>query len=179
MAVPGRVPTGAPAGLAEVEIFSVDAYVRDFDTTVQRVDRGVDDDPTGASRPVVPPVADLHEPQAVGPDRRRMRFDLGVQPGDADLEELVEVRRHDGDEAQPLEQRHRLVRRLREHAPVELEHLELAIQELCGRGDSAVHGREYFIGSYFAPGLQQNCNNRSWPGTKPSLPSIWDRTAFT
>jgi misacylated tRNA(Ala) deacylase len=39
MAVPGRVPTGAPAGLAEVELFSVDAYVRDFDTTVQRVDR--------------------------------------------------------------------------------------------------------------------------------------------
>ena len=33
MAVPGRVPTGAPAGLAEVELFSVDAYVRDFDTT--------------------------------------------------------------------------------------------------------------------------------------------------
>ncbi len=39
MAVPGRVPVGAPAGLAEVELFSVDAYLRDFDTTVQRVDR--------------------------------------------------------------------------------------------------------------------------------------------
>lgn len=39
MAVPGRVPTGAPAGLAEAELFSVDAYVREFDTTVQRVDR--------------------------------------------------------------------------------------------------------------------------------------------
>jgi len=39
MAVPGRVPTGAPAGLAEVELFSVDAYVREFDTTVRRVDR--------------------------------------------------------------------------------------------------------------------------------------------
>lgn len=40
MAVPGRVPTGAPAGLAETELFSVDAYVRAFDTTVRRVDRG-------------------------------------------------------------------------------------------------------------------------------------------
>ena len=39
MAVPGRVPAGAPTGLAEVELFSVDAYVRDFDTTVLRVDR--------------------------------------------------------------------------------------------------------------------------------------------
>jgi misacylated tRNA(Ala) deacylase len=39
MAVPGRVPAGAPAGLVETELFSVDAYVRDFDTAVVRVDR--------------------------------------------------------------------------------------------------------------------------------------------
>jgi len=39
MAVPGRASAGAPRGLAQSELFSVDAYVREFDTTVQRVDR--------------------------------------------------------------------------------------------------------------------------------------------
>jgi misacylated tRNA(Ala) deacylase len=42
VAVPGRgggVPAGAPRGLAQTELFSVDAYTRDFDTTVGRVDR--------------------------------------------------------------------------------------------------------------------------------------------
>jgi misacylated tRNA(Ala) deacylase len=39
MAVPGRVPSGAPRGLAEAELFSVDAYVREFDSTILRVDR--------------------------------------------------------------------------------------------------------------------------------------------
>lgn len=39
MAVPGRPHASAPAGLAETELFSVDAYVRDFETTVQRADR--------------------------------------------------------------------------------------------------------------------------------------------
>jgi len=39
MAVPGRAPAGAPRGLAQSELFSVDAYVHEFDTTVPRVDR--------------------------------------------------------------------------------------------------------------------------------------------
>jgi misacylated tRNA(Ala) deacylase len=39
MAVPGRIPEGAPAGLAEAELFSVDAYRREFDTAIRRVDR--------------------------------------------------------------------------------------------------------------------------------------------
>jgi misacylated tRNA(Ala) deacylase len=39
MAVPGRhVPEGAPAGLAQTELFSVDAYLREFDATVDAVD---------------------------------------------------------------------------------------------------------------------------------------------
>ncbi len=40
MAVPGRppVPTGAPADLAERELFSVDAYLRTFDAAVEDVD---------------------------------------------------------------------------------------------------------------------------------------------
>jgi misacylated tRNA(Ala) deacylase len=40
MAVPGRrIPDGAPADLAETELFSVDAYLREFDATVEQVDR--------------------------------------------------------------------------------------------------------------------------------------------
>jgi misacylated tRNA(Ala) deacylase len=40
MAVPGRrVPEGAPAELAETELFSVDAYLSRFDATVEQVDR--------------------------------------------------------------------------------------------------------------------------------------------
>ena len=54
-------------------------------------------------------------------------LDLLLDAGDADLEELVEVRRDDGQEAQPLEQRHGLVGGLREHAPLESEDAELAI----------------------------------------------------
>jgi misacylated tRNA(Ala) deacylase len=40
MAVPGRkVPEGAPAELAGTELFSVDAYLREFDAPVEAVDR--------------------------------------------------------------------------------------------------------------------------------------------
>ena len=40
MAVPGRkIPEGAPAGLAKTELFSVDAYLRDFEAAVEQVDR--------------------------------------------------------------------------------------------------------------------------------------------
>ena len=39
MAVPGRpVPPGAPPGLAATELFAVDAYLRDFEATVEEVD---------------------------------------------------------------------------------------------------------------------------------------------
>jgi misacylated tRNA(Ala) deacylase len=40
MAVPGRVPDNAPAALAGTELFSVDAYLRDFEATVEEVDAG-------------------------------------------------------------------------------------------------------------------------------------------
>lgn len=39
MAVPGRkAPDGAPAGIADTELFAVDAYLRDFDSPVVEVD---------------------------------------------------------------------------------------------------------------------------------------------
>ena len=55
-------------------------------------------------------------------------LDLLAQAGDADLEELVEVAREDGQELDPLEQRVALVARLVEHAGVELEPRQLAVE---------------------------------------------------
>src|SRR3954465_13376657 len=86
-------------------------------------------------------------------------LDAFLQPRDADLEELVEVRRHDGDEAQPLEERHRIVRRLREHPALEGEDAELAVGELGRRRDSSVHGG----GKFYLPaaGLRRwDCDSR-------------------
>src|SRR5204863_531662 len=67
-------------------------------------------------------------------------LDAFLQPGDADLEELVEVGGDDGDETQPLEQRHRVVGRHRQHAAVERENAELAVEKLRRKRCSAVHG---------------------------------------
>src|SRR3954453_3726127 len=39
MGVPGNFADRAPAGLAETELFAVDAYRTEFDTTVLEVDR--------------------------------------------------------------------------------------------------------------------------------------------
>ena len=53
--------------------------------------------------------------------------DLLLEPGDADLEELVEVAGEDGQEAHPLQQRVALVLRLEQDARVELEPRQLAV----------------------------------------------------
>ena len=68
---------------------------------------------------------------------------LGQQAGHAHLEELVEVAADDGQEAQPFEQGQALVFGVLEHAPVELQQRQLAIQErrrsvLRQRGDGLV-----------------------------------------
>src|SRR3954470_72864 len=86
-------------------------------------------------------------------------LDAFLQPRDADLEELVEIRRHDGDEAQPLEERHRIVGRLREHPALEGEDAELAVGELRGGGDASIHGG----GKFYLPaaGLRRwDCDSR-------------------
>jgi hypothetical protein len=57
------------------------------------------------------------------------RLRLAEQPGDADLEELVEVRREDPAELHTLEERQRLVGRELEDARVELEMRELAVEQ--------------------------------------------------
>ena len=61
------------------------------------------------------------------PGRRPLGAQRLDQAGHADLEELVEVRRDDGEEAQPLEERHRRVLREREDAAVEGDLRQLAV----------------------------------------------------
>jgi hypothetical protein len=76
---------------------------------------------------------------AIGAGLRQPELDLLLEAGNPNLEELIEIGRHDGDEAQALEQRHAVVGRLREHAALKREDAELAIEKLGGRWDSAIH----------------------------------------
>src|SRR5206468_12904527 len=76
---------------------------------------------------------DLQRRHAIGARGGGPELDLLLQAGDANLEELVQVRGDDAKEAQPLEDRNVAVLRLRQHPAIELERLQLAIQELlCG-----------------------------------------------
>ena len=59
--------------------------------------------------------------------------ELLLDAGDADLEEFVEVARHDAQEAQAFEQRNGGVGGLGQHAALELQQRELAVQEVFGR----------------------------------------------
>ena len=63
----------------------------------------------------------------VGTGIAEARVDLVVQAGDADREELVEVRGEDGQELRPLEQRRVLLLCQLEHARVELDPRHLAV----------------------------------------------------
>jgi hypothetical protein len=78
-------------------------------------------------------VADLREllrrRDPVGGRLRHARGDLLLEAGDADHEELVEVRRDDGEEADALEQRVRRVLRLLENPPLERQQRQLPVHE--------------------------------------------------
>ena len=66
---------------------------------------------------------------AVGRLVRRAGLGLPPEPGHADLEELVEVGREDREELHPLEQGIARVTRLVEHARVELDPRQLAVED--------------------------------------------------
>ena len=66
--------------------------------------------------------------------------DLVVQAGHADHVELVEVRRPDGGELHPLEQRHPRVLGELQHAVVEVHPGQLAVDEQGGIGSSQLEG---------------------------------------
>ena len=69
--------------------------------------------------------------------RRVALFDRALEAGDAHHEELVEIRRGDRRELDPLEQRRRRVGRFLEHALVEREPRQLAVDEAARRGRPA------------------------------------------
>src|SRR5437588_7895577 len=81
----------------------------------------------------------------VGARLGKLELDAFLQSGDADLEELVEVGGNDGDETQPLEQRHRFVGRHRQHAAVERENAQLAVGKRRRKRGSAVHGEPLIL----------------------------------
>ena len=71
----------------------------------------------------------LTRAQAGGRRHGDARVDTALQAGDADHEELVKVRGEDRGEVGALEQGHVFVLRTFEHALVELEPAELAVEE--------------------------------------------------
>ena len=73
------------------------------------------------------PLEHLGRRQAVGAAGVDPRLDLVVDPGDADHEELVEVGDEDRQELDPLHQRQRLVLGELQHAVVEVEPRQLAV----------------------------------------------------
>ena len=83
---------------------------------------------------------------AIGGAADRAGLHLLAQPGDADLEELIEVAREDGQELGPLQQRVALVAGLVEDAGVELEPGQLTVQVRQVRavlGRSSRAGRDH------------------------------------
>ncbi len=64
---------------------------------------------------------------AVLADQLMIQRDLALQPGHPNLEELVHVAREDQQELQPFQQRRALVQRLVQHADIELQLRQLAV----------------------------------------------------
>ncbi len=119
------------------------------------------------------PLGDLLEcgggREAVRPGELGHMLALLLEAAHAHLEELVEIRTHDAEELQPLEQRIRRVARLVEHALVEFQPTQFAVHvTLCGIGESH---RSVPIG---APApvepecLTKSPSARPWPMTMSS-----------
>jgi len=68
------------------------------------------------------------------------RRKLLLESGDADFEKLVEIAVDDAQEAQPFQRRHARILGQRQHASVEFELTELAVQIQLGGDISFGHG---------------------------------------
>jgi hypothetical protein len=78
----------------------------------------------------------LERRQPIGTRPRISALDLPLEAGDADHEELVEVRAHDGEELHSFQERHARIERLLEHAVIELEPRQLTIHVLVSAHDA-------------------------------------------
>src|SRR5690606_23198414 len=89
----------------------------------------------------------------------------------ADLEEFVEVGAADAQETQPLQQRHRRILRLRQHAEVEVQLRQLAVGVqrgiAQGEGGFGVHGSTMATGrgsrASTRSGSKRQANTLPWP----------------
>ena len=72
---------------------------------------------------------------AVGPGLSRSHAQHLLQPGDADFKKLVEIGAGNAQEFQPLQQRDVLVLAQLQHAPVEFQQRQLAVQEQLRGGE--------------------------------------------
>ncbi len=93
------------------------------------------------------PVADQRQLLGRGQPVLGRRFDPGAQlpaqAGDAHHEEFVEIIGGNGNEAHPLQQGMRFVRRLQQDAAVELQPGEFAIDETLGRAAQRLAGEGF------------------------------------
>ena len=96
-----------------------------------------------AARAIVNGLQLFGDGQAIGAGLIRAELESLLEAGDANLEEFVEIVRRDAQELEPLEQRHLFIERLREHAPVEFEQRQFAIDVVLGGAEIwLVHGAE-------------------------------------
>ena len=77
----------------------------------------------------------------VGTNHARLAFDLLLEPGDTDFEELVQVGAEDREELHPFEQRLKRVEGFLQHAVVELQPAQLSVQEVLGAVEIRLGGR--------------------------------------
>ena len=93
---------------------------------------------------------------------------LALEAGDADHEEFVEIVARDGEEAQPLEQGMGRVARLLEHAPVEGQPGQLAV-EIARPAPPAAASAASLAGVAAAASIQPALRARSiMPGLRPA-----------
>ncbi len=109
------------------------AAAHEMDLLVRELrDQHFVEDPVLLTDHLVGPLADGGEDLGgrllVGVDLHRAGFGLLQQARDPDLEELVEVGAADAEELEALEQRIRRILRLLEHAMIELELAQLAVE---------------------------------------------------
>jgi hypothetical protein len=111
-------------------------------------------------------VEDLPRRHLVGARIVRFVLDLLFDAGHPHLEKFVEVRGHDAEEAHPLQQRLRRVLRLLQHAPVERQPAQLAIDEKLRPGKVRRGG----IGRH---GLLRGYPHRAAPGNARKVTFRW------
>ncbi len=97
-------------------------------------------------------------------DIARLARDLLLDAGDANLEKLVEIRAHDPEKLDPLEQRLGWILRFFKNAAIELEPAQLAIDEIFRIGKVG-RGRRFVRRGHWHDVIRRIGGCRSWRWT--------------